>query len=244
MDLAGTRDSNSVSLLLGRMLNGVIFDLDGTLLSTRQLIAHCVKEVVESYLGRTIALEEIMASFGPAAWEIVNKYTLSLGEAQTRRAIEDYYRCYSRELPKRAFVFPGIEELLGKLRNSGKRLGIFTGVERTQMDMALDGFSLRKYFHALVARDDVQRPKPDPEGVKIALAKLELRPEEALMVGDSPSDILAGKRAGVVTAAALWNPEFTTGDPSEANPDYSFRRIRDLADFLLPQERKKFFEIF
>jgi pyrophosphatase PpaX len=219
-------------------LKGVVFDLDGTLVSTRQLIAHCVKEVVGKYLDRTPTLEEVMANFGPAAWEIVSKYTLSLGEMQNRRAIEDYYDCYRRELPRRALLFPGIRELLGKLRKSGRRLAVFTGIERIQMDMTLEGFGLRKYFQVLIARDDVQRPKPDPEGVKLALAKLGVRPEESLMVGDSPSDILAGKQAGVVTAAALWSRQFTTGDPSEAGPDYSFHSIRELSDFLFPQRRK------
>src|SRR5713101_3886612 len=161
-----------LSFSLDSRLKGVVFDLDGTLVSTRQLIAHFVQEIVGKNLGRTPTLEEVMANFGPAAWEIVSKYTLSLGEGQNRRAIEDYYDCYRRELPRRALLFPGIEELLGKLRKSGRRLAVFTGVERIQMDMTLEGFGLRKYFQVLIARDDVQRPKPDPEGVKLALAKL------------------------------------------------------------------------
>ncbi len=233
-----TRNSNSSQTPLGPALKGVIFDMDGTLVSTLPLIVNCVNEIVEKYLDRTLTMEEVMATFGPAAREIIRRFTSQLGEAKSKSAIEDYYSCYRRELSKRALLFPGIEELLGKLRDSGKRLGVFTGVERALMDMTLDSFDLKKHFHALVAGDDVQRTKPDPEGVRLALGKMMLQPEETMIVGDSPADILAGKGAGVLTAAALWSPE-NRGDPSEAGPDYAFRSVRELSNFLLPPEKKK-----
>ncbi len=236
MDAA--RNSNSSLTSLGPALKGVIFDMDGTLVSTLPLIVHCVNEIVEKYLGRTLSLEEVMATFGPAAREIIRSFTGQLGEVRSREAIEDYYSCYRRELPKRALLFPGIEELLGKLRDSGRCLGVFTGVERALMDMTVDSFDLKKHFQVLVAGDDVQKTKPDPEGVRLALSKMMLRPEETMMVGDSPADILAGKGAGVVTAAALWSPE-NRGDPNEAGPDYSFRSVRELSNFLLPPEKKE-----
>ncbi len=232
------RNSNSSSSSLGPRLKGVIFDMDGTLVSTLPLIVHCVNEIVEKYLGRTLTLEEVMATFGPAAREIIRRFTSQLGEVQSRAAIEDYYSCYRRELPKRALLFPGIEELLNKLRDSGRQLGVFTGVERVLMDMTLESFDLRKHFQVLVAGDDIQKPKPDPEGVRLALSKMMLLPKEAIIVGDSPADILAGEGAGVVTAAALWSPE-NRGDPNEAGPDYAFRSVRELSNFLLPPEKKE-----
>ncbi len=233
-----TRNSNSSPTSLGPRLKGVIFDMDGTLVSTLPLIVHCVNEIVEKYLGRTLTLEEVMSTFGPPAREIIRRLTGELGEVQSDAAIQDYYSCYRRELPRRALLFPGIEELLGKLRGSGKRLGVFTGVERVLMDMTLDSFGLRKYFQVLVAGDDVHRPKPDPEGLEIALTKLELRPKESMIVGDSTADILAGRVTGVVTAAALWSPE-NKGDPTEAGPDYVFRSVLELSDFLLPRQKKE-----
>ncbi len=233
-----TRNSNSAYPSLGPTLKGVIFDMDGTLVSTLPLIVHCVNEIIEKYLGRTLTMEEVMATFGPAAREIIRRFTGQLGEAKSKAAIEDYYSCYRRELPKRALIFPGIEELLGKLRGSERRLAVFTGVERVLMDMTLNSFGLTKYFHVLVAGDDVQRTKPDPEGVELALNQMGLNPKESLMVGDSPSDILAGKGAGVITAAALWSPE-NRGDPTLENPDFQFRSVSELTRFFFPQERKE-----
>ena len=219
-------------------LNGVIFDMDGTLVSTLPLIVHCVNEIVEKYMNRKLTLEEVIATFGPAAREIIRRFTIQLGEIQSKAAIEDYYSCYRRELPRRALLFPGIEELLGKLQKSGKRLAVFTGVERVLMELTLDSFGLRKYFQVLVAGDDVRKSKPDPEGVRLAINKMKLRPNESAIVGDSPADILAGKGARVVTIAALWSPE-NRGDPTSENPDFQFRSVNELARFFFPEEKKE-----
>lgn len=221
---------------LANNLNGVIFDMDGTLVSTLPLIVHCVNEIVEKYLNRKLSLEEVISTFGPAAREIIRRFTSQLGETQSRAAIEDYYGCYRRELPRRALLFPGIEQLLGRLQKSGKRLAVFTGVERFLMELTLDSFGLRKYFQVLVAGDDVRKSKPDPEGVELALKKMRLRPKESAIIGDSPADILAGKGAGVVTIAALWSPE-NKGDPTSETPDFQFRSVNELARFFFPEKK-------
>ena len=223
---------------LVKNLNGVIFDMDGTLVSTLPLIVHCLNEIVEKYLGRNLTLEEVTSTFGPAAREIIGRFTIQLGGIQSKAAIEDYYSCYRRELPSRALVFPGIEELLGKLQKSGKHLAVFTGVERVLMELTLDSFGLRKYFQVLVAGDDVHKSKPDPEGVRLALDKMRLRPKESAIIGDSPADILAGKGAGVATIAALWSPE-NRGDPTSENPDFQFRSVRELTRFFFPGEKNE-----
>ncbi len=90
----------------------------------------------------------------------------------------------------------------------------------------------------MVGGDDVHNAKPDPEGVKLALAKLRVSARESIFVGDSPADILAGKAARVLTAAALWSPE-GKGDPTEAGPDYKFRSVQELFRFLLPAEKRE-----
>jgi len=236
--LPETSNTTGSSNNLARNLNGVIFDMDGTLVSTLPLIVHCVNEIVEKYLGRKLTLEEVISTFGPAAREIIRRFTIQLGEIQSKAAIEDYYSCYRRELLRRALLFPGIEELLGKLQKSGKRLAVFTGVERVLMEVTLDSFGLRKYFQVLVAGDDVRKSKPDPEGVRLALNKMRLRPKESAIIGDSPADILAGKGAGVVTIAALWSPE-NRGDPTSENPDFQFRSVSELARFFFPEEKKE-----
>ncbi len=222
----------------GPGLRGVIFDMDGTLVSTLPLIVHCVSEISEQYLDKKLTLDQVIETFGPPAREIIRRLTSPLGETESKSAVKDYYECYRSELPRKALLFPGIQDLLQKLNGSGKQLAVFTGVERVLMDLTLDNFSLKQYFHTLVAGDDIARPKPDPEGVRLALSKLDIRPAQSIMIGDSPNDINAGKQAGVITAAALWSPE-GRGDPTTAEPDYTFRSVRELSDFLVPTQKKE-----
>ncbi len=221
---------------IGETLRGVLFDMDGTLVSTLPLIFHCVNNVTSKYLNKALSLEDVIAGFGPPAREIIRGLTSHLPGNKSQVAVEDYYNCYRTHCSSKALLFPGIPELLQKLRDAGKRLVVVTGVERVLMDSTLDTFGLAGFFDALVAGDEVQRTKPDPEMIRLALQRIGLRAGECIMVGDSPADIQAGKRAGVLTGAALWSPE-GRGDPTKDNPDYSFRSVQELGKFLLPEER-------
>ncbi len=212
--------------------------MDGTLLSTLPLIIHCFNEVYNRYLNKTLTSEEIIASFGPTARNLIRSQGSSLSEGRIQRAVDDYYECYRKNSSSKILVFPGVPELLGKLRMSGRRLAVVTGVERVLMEHTLKEFGLNLEFEVTVGGDDVHDPKPDPEGVELALAKMRVRPRESIFIGDSPADILAGKAAKVLTAAALWSPE-GKGDPTEAAPDYKFRSLQQLSNFLIPAEKKE-----
>jgi pyrophosphatase PpaX len=226
------------SISPGPGLKGIIFDMDGTLVSTLPLIVHCVSEISEQYLDKKLTLDQVIETFGPPAREIIRRLTSPLGETESKSAVKDYYDCYRSELPRKALLFPGIPDLLQALNGSGKQLAVFTGVERVLMDLTLDNFNLKQYFQVLVAGDDIVRPKPDPEGVRLAVGKLNLQPDQSIMIGDSPNDINSGKQAGVLTAAALWSPE-GRGDPTTAEPDYTFRSVRELSSFLVPTQKKE-----
>ncbi len=223
---------------IGKALKGVIFDLDGTLLSTLPLIIHCFNEVYNRHLNKSLTTEEIIATFGPTARNLIRTQGSSLSKDQIQRAVDDYYECYRKNSSSKVLVFPGIPELLDKLHKSGRRLAVVTGVERVLMEYSLTEFGLSRRFKAMVGGDDVKKAKPDPEGVTLALERIELSPRESIFIGDSPADILAGKAAKVLTAAALWSPE-GKGDPTEAGPDYKFRSVQEFSNFLMPSERKE-----
>ena len=100
------------------------------------------------------------------------------------------------------------------------------------MNYCLEAFRLRDSFDAVIGGDDVLNVKPDPEGILLALERMGISASESMMVGDSAADMLAGKRAGVITAAALWHPQWS-GDIGGVDPDYEFRTVRELSVFLL-----------
>jgi pyrophosphatase PpaX len=214
----------------------VIFDMDGTLVSSLPAIYHCENEISRKYLKASLTLEEVISKFGPPAHKIITDMTRDLPDALRSQAVSDYYECYRTQVPSRALVFPGIVDLLRKIRSSGRRLALFTGVEKNMMEYTLDPFELSEFFEVRVTADDIQKSKPDPEGINVALSRLKTNANESMYVGDSPSDMIAGKRAGVLTGAALWSPE-NRGDPTMEHPDYEFRSVQQLSDFLFPKKK-------
>jgi phosphoglycolate phosphatase/pyrophosphatase PpaX len=104
------------------------------------------------------------------------------------------------------------------------------------MEYTLNPFKLSEFFEVRITADDVRNSKPDPEGINLALTRIKADPRESMYVGDSPADVIAGRRAGVLTGAALWSPE-NRGDPTMEHPDFEFRSVQQLSDFLFPKEK-------
>jgi len=220
----------------GGSLRAIVFDMDGTLVSSLPVIFHCENEISRKYLNATLALEEVIAKFGPPAHAIIRSMTANLSENLQNQAVADYYECYRKYVASRALVFPGITQLLRRIRSTGRRLALVTGVEKIMMEYTLNPFNLSEFFETRVNADDVRKSKPDPEGINLALSRIKVNPRESMYVGDSPADVIAGKRAGVLTGAALWSPE-NRGDPTTEHPDYEFRSVKQLSDFLFPKTR-------
>ena len=214
----------------------IIFDMDGTLVSSLPVIYHCENEISRKYLKTSLTLEDVISKFGPPAHTIIKEMTRSLPDSVQSRAVSDYYECYRTHVSSRGLVFPGITELLGKIKGSGRRLALFTGVEKNMMEYTLNPFKLVDFFEVRITADDIQKSKPDPEGINLALSRIKANAKESMYIGDSPSDIIAGKRAGVLTGAALWSPE-NRGDPTTEHPDYEFRSVQQLSDFLFPRKK-------
>ncbi len=211
--------------------------MDGTLVSSLSLIHHCENAISKKYTGKTLTLEDVISRFGPPAHSIIRSLTDGLGEEQQNKAVRDYYDCYSKNAPNKILVFPGIPELLKRIKGSGRRLALMTGVERAMMNFTLNPFGLQGRFEELITADDVRNSKPDPEGILLAMSRIKAEPRQTMYVGDSPADMIAGKRAGVLTGAAMWSPE-NRGDPSTEHPDFEFRSVQQLSDFLFPRPRK------
>src|SRR5690606_30817313 len=144
------------------------------------------------------------------------------GMEVVRACVEDCCRVY--ELLYGAYargVYPGGPEMLAALRATGVRLGIVTGKSRRSWELTRERTALGP-FDVLVFDDDVAEPKPDPEGIRIALDRLGAEPSEAVYIGDSGTDIEAAVAAGVRPAAALWAKK-------EADHEAFLRRVEQWA---------------
>lgn len=211
-------------------IKGVIFDMDGTLINTEAVIVHCVNETSKKYLKRALPAGDSFWTLGPPARNIIMGFARGLPGKPVKEAVDDYLFCYRKYFAEKAVLFPGITQLLKKLRSSGRHLAVVTAEERALMEFNLETLGLKDYFDILVSRDDVLRSKPHPEGIQLALRAMKTSPEESMMIGDAATDILAGRHARLITGLTIWAPQFQ-GDLTKAKPDYEFSTVEQLTNF-------------
>lgn len=206
--------------------NAVIFDIDGTLTFTNQLIFDSFNFIAEKYLGRRFSNEEIIALFGPTEDVIIKQMFPDKYELVRK----DYYDYYHRnhEIAK---LYDGIKELLIDLKKSGVILGIFTGKGRISSIITLNFLGIRELFDMIVTGDDVKNHKPSPEGIIKFIETFNLKPEEVLMVGDAPSDIKAAIEAGVNIASVVWD-SYSANEVRKLNKETVFETVEELRNFI------------
>ncbi len=182
-------------------LKCVIFDMDGTLTQTNQLIFDSFNYIAQKYAGKRYSEPEITAMFGPpeegALLHIVDRSRLD-------EVMQDYLSYY-RSHHALASLYPGIREVLDFLKRAGVKLALFTGKGIHTTTITLEEFGLKDYFDLVVTGNDVVEHKPSAEGIRKILNEFGLRPEEALMVGDAVADVKASHEAGVRIAAVVWD---------------------------------------
>ena len=207
----------------------VIFDIDGTLTRTNDLIFASFNFVAQKYLGRSFAPEEIIALFGPPEEGAILQV---FGPERVDVVLEDLLSFYAAHHSAMASAHSGIVEILDFLKCRGTKLAVFTGKGRQTTAITLRALELHEYFDLIVSGNDVTRHKPDPEGIFKVLREFSVSPGQALMVGDSINDVRAARAAGVRIAAVLWD----CYDPArmrEAQSDYLFERVADLRKWFM-----------
>lgn len=212
-----------------KMFKGIIFDIDGTLTSTNELIFASFNHITKKYLNKTMSNEEIIALFGPTEDAIIESWFNDIHEIVK----DDYYKFY-KEQHYMASLYPGIKELIIELKEKNIKLGIFTGKGRKAALITLEICGLIKYFDLIISGDDVKEHKPSPEGINLILEKFNLSPEEVLMVGDSPADIIAARGAGLKVASVLWD-SYAKEKIVEMKNDLQFNTVGELKKYLFNQ---------
>lgn len=203
----------------------VLFDLDGTLADTVDLILRCYRHTMRTHLGRELPDARWLSTIGTPLKEQLRDFARDEDEAA--RMLETYVT-YQRGIHDQwVSPFPGAAEVVRELKARGIAVAVVTSKRREMALRTLDRCGLSGAYDELVAFDDVQRGKPDPEPVLLALDTLGLAAEahRTVMVGDSPWDLRAGRAAGTRTAAALWGPYGRDALAEEA-PDYWLDDLR------------------
>ncbi|MDU1413689.1 MAG: pyrophosphatase PpaX [Clostridium sp.] len=205
------------------MIKGILFDLDGTIVDTNELIIQSFTYVLNEYLGLKVSRQEIIKTFGAPLIETMRHYGGDRAEEITKVYID-----YSHDIQSKYIrAYEHVEEGLIKLKKAGLKLAIVTSKRRTVALSCMNEFDLEKYFDVIVTPEDTKIHKPKGEPVLKACELLKLKPDETIMVGDSHNDILCGKNAGALTALV----KYTALDLKELydlKPDYSIDKIEEL----------------
>jgi len=185
-----------------RPLRVVLFDLDGTLIDSTDLILNSYEHTYRT-LGRIMGREQIQADFGLPLRDTLERY---FHGDELRRALEIYIDYNLRLHDDGVRQIQGVAELVRRLREMDLRLGVVTSKARETALRGLMLCRLDRFFEVVVAREDTRRHKPEAEPIIYALASFEADAAECAYVGDTPLDIEAARAAGVRPIAALWRP--------------------------------------
>ena len=184
------------------MINTVLFDLDGTIIDTNELIIQSFLHTFEGITQEPVTREHIIPNMGRPLVEQMQYFS---GRTEVEDLVQKYRAFNVGRHDELVTEFPGVRKTIARLHAGGIKLGIVTSKVRMTSLMGLKLCGLSEFFQTIVSVDDVQKAKPDPEGIRKAMQALGSSTEHTLMVGDSHYDIEAAHNAGVQSAGVAWS---------------------------------------
>lgn len=204
-------------------IDTLLFDLDGTLIDTNELIISSFLHTLDHYYPNKYAREDVLPFIGPSLATTFG----GMDAGRVDEMIKTYREYNLTHHDMLVTEFEGVFETVRTLKENNFKLGIVTTKLSPVVFKGLRLTGLDQFFETVVALDHVEKEKPDPEPVLKALHLLDSTPERAIMVGDNYHDILAGKNAGTYTAGVAWSlkgREFLAG----YKPDYMLENMADI----------------
>ena len=215
------------------MIDTILFDFDGTIMDTNDVIIGSWQHVYRTLRGEEGDLDYILSSFGEPLEYSMEK---SFPEVDTDVAVKIYRDWHRDRFVDMIRLFPGIIEMLEEVRRRGYKTGIASSRLRITLNQGLQKYDLEKYFDVIVAVEDIEEAKPAPDTAYKVLEKLGSKPENAILIGDSRLDIGCARNAGIPSVLVGWSATLagkTKEDfaPDEA-PDYIIQSPEELFDII------------
>ncbi|WP_400162178.1 HAD family hydrolase [Brevibacillus sp. TJ4] len=200
----------------------LMFDLDGTLVDSRDAVIESVAHTAEHFAPGQFSREELVSRFGESFDDFLMDVALAAGKLDKSEVLSHYFAHVRAHLEDHATLFTGVRDGLEQLKAAGYQLAIVTNKQREFAVATLELAGIAGLFDAVVAVDDVARGKPSAEPLQKALQELDKQPWEAVMIGDSRFDVLASKAAGVPAVVLEWygREEWTNANPDKRFPDF------------------------
>lgn len=203
----------------------MIFDLDGTLIDSRQDIANAVNHTLREIGLKEKSMEEISSYIGTGVEDLIRKSIDGKADCCFEKAfsiMSEYYRKHSFDNTR---LFPGVKDILEHFKS--KRKIIITNRKREYAVEMLKALNIYDYFEYVAGGDNLGCMKPSSCPLEKAMQKFKMNKEKTIMIGDMHIDILAGKKAGIATCAVTYGIG-KKEDIIKAGPDYIINDIAEL----------------
>ena len=208
-------------------MKGILFDNDGTLVDTHDLILASMRHSTRAVLGRVIPDEVLMRKVGQPL--VVQMGDFTPDEEQQADILRVYREHNHAHHDEAVRAFPGAREVLVEFAARGLELGVVTSKMHALAWRGLEITGLAPYLDCCIGADDCEHYKPEPEPVLRGLEALGLASADCWYVGDSPFDIQAGNAAGCPTAAVTWGM-FPEADLLAARPNRVCKSFAELLE--------------
>lgn len=183
-------------------IDTLLLDLDGTLVDSNELILETLRQTILQYFPTaTVTPAVLLEMMGPPLSETFGRLTNNRELIQTM--IQTYRRIYTGIEFHYIHIYPAVTETLQYFHEKKFHIGLITTKFRESAMPSIEHFQLDRWLDKIIALDDVKHPKPDPEPVLLALEIF--HSGAAVMVGDTPADLWAGKNAGILTCGVGWS---------------------------------------
>lgn len=218
------------------MINTVIFDFDGTLVNTNDVIVEAWQHTYRLYKGHEMPIEHITKCFGEPLLITMAREFPDVEPEESAEVYRSHQKAKADELVK---LFPGIIEMLKAVKDAGYKIGVVTSRTGESTQFYMEKFGISGYFDAIVSCDDTDKHKPDPEPLLLGLEKLGASAKEALMVGDSSFDIRCANNAKVKSVLVDWRITGNDDKLKGCQIDYEIAAPMDMMTVLEEAASKK-----
>lgn len=212
-------------------ISAVLFDFDGVLVDSGQDIIDAVNHTLREFGEEPLSKEAVLSHIGNGSRALIRD---CFGIPETHSHIEQIHHCYMQyylaHCAEKTVLFPGVEDTLRILRDKQIRCAVITNKSEKLTGKIMDMLGISDLIETLIGPESVEKLKPAPDGIQAVLEAFGANPANAVMIGDSYTDILAGKAAGVRTCAVTYG----IGDLDMlfgAMPDYTVDSVIDILDF-------------
>jgi phosphoglycolate phosphatase len=210
----------------------LIFDLDGTLIDSRQDLANAVNAMLAHFGMSSLANERVYSYVGNGAPVLVRR---ALGDQATedlfRKGLAFFMEYYAAHDLNFTTLYPGVRPSLDRFREAGKRMAVLTNKPIGMSRHILEGLGVAGHFFRILGGDSLERKKPDALGVELLIREAAVDRARTVMVGDSGVDVATARNAGIACCGVTYGfqPE-SLHDPA---PDMLVDHMEQFADWVL-----------